>query len=143
MAEQNFENSGFRIGEMFHFSPKAAYEAASNGAVIVDVRQDYETLYKGFDVQNLIHIHHEEIKDRYAELPADKFLIVADSVGIHSKEVTGFLITKGFAQLANMAGGIFAWERDGLPIAVNKKEKLTGSCACMLKPHGKIQKKMK
>lgn len=141
MTENTFEKSGFRIGEMLHLSPKASFEAVSKGAFVIDVRQDYEVNYKGFDVENLICIHHEEIEDRFTELPAGQFLIIADSVGIHSKEVSGFLITKGFSQLANMAGGIFAWERDGLPMTFNKKEKLTGSCACMLKPHGKTLKK--
>jgi rhodanese-related sulfurtransferase len=134
---EGFEKLGFKIGSIQHFSPKEAYEAAKKGAVLVDVRQTYETHYKGFDVEEVIYIDHEEIKDKYKELPQEKFLVIADSVGLHSKEVLEFLQEKGFKLLANLNGGIFDWERDGLPLKRNKKEKLTGSCACMLKPHGK------
>ena len=61
------------------------------------------------------------------------YLIVADSVGIHSKEVAKFLVNKGFVNIANMAGGLVEWERDGLPLQVNLKEELSGQCACQLK----------
>ena len=133
----DLEDLGFMIGQIHHLSPKEAYEVAKRGAVFVDVRQTYETHYKGFDVEEVIYIDHEEIKERYTGLPQDKFLVIADSVGLHSKEVLEFLKGKGFTLLANLNGGIFDWERDGLPLKINKKEKLTGSCACMLKPHGK------
>jgi rhodanese-related sulfurtransferase len=133
----DLEDLGFKIGQIRHLSPKEAYEAAKRDAVFVDVRQTYETHYKGFDVEAIIYIDHGEIKEKYTVLPQDKFLVIADSVGLHSKEVLEFLQEKGFTLLANLNGGIFDWERDGLPLKINKKEKLTGSCACMLKPHRK------
>jgi rhodanese-related sulfurtransferase len=136
----DFGDLGFNIGLIRHLSPSEALEAARRGAVFVDVRHTYETYYKGFDVEKIIYLDHEEIKDKYKELPQDKFLVIADSVGLHSKEVLEFLQDKGFKLLANLNGGIFDWERDGLSLKINKKEKLTGSCACMLKPHGKIEK---
>ncbi|MBE0662525.1 MAG: hypothetical protein IH597_08655 [Bacteroidales bacterium] len=133
----DLEDSGIKIGKIHHLSPREAFEAAKKGAVFVDVRHAYETCYKGFGVEEVIYIDHEEIKERYTGLPQDKFLVIADSVGLHSKEVIEFLQQVGFTHLANLNGGIFDWERDGLPLKTNKKEKLTGSCACMLKPHGK------
>lgn len=134
---EDFETLGFKIGPIRHLSPKEAYEAARKGAVFVDVRQTFETHYKRFDVEEIIYIDHEKIKERYTGLPRDKYLIIADSVGLHSKEVLEYLQGKGFTLLANLNGGIFDWERDGLPLKINKKEKLTGSCACMLKAHGR------
>lgn len=134
---EDFEKLGFKIGRIRHLSPGEAFEAAKRGAIFVDVRQPFETQYKGLGVEKVIYINHEEIEKRYQELPHDKFLVIADSVGLHSKEAIEFLHGKGFTMLANLNGGIFDWERDGLPLTVNKKEKLTGSCACMLKPHGK------
>ena len=35
---------------------------------------------------------------------------------------------KGFIRIANMAGGIVDWERDGLPLKTNIEERLSGSC---------------
>jgi len=40
---------------------------------------------------------------------------------------------KGFENIANMAGGMVEWERDGLPLKIDKTERLSGSCACMLR----------
>jgi hypothetical protein len=45
-----------------------------------------------------------------------------------------FLINKGQSNIANLAGGIIEWDRDGLPLVINKREQLSGSCACQLKP---------
>jgi predicted sulfurtransferase len=61
-------------------------------------------------------------------------MIFADTVGLRSKEAVIFLKEKGFKKIANMAGGIVDWERDGLPVKLNINERLTGSCMCQLKP---------
>lgn len=136
----DFENTGFKIGNIRHFSPAEAYDAAKRGAVTVDVRQDYESDFKAFDVENIIYVDHTEIERRYQELPKDEYLIIADSVGLHSKEVVEFLLSKGYTRLANLNGGIRDWERDGLPMIIDVSERLTGSCACMLKPREKNRK---
>ena len=36
-----------------------------------------------------------------------------------------------------MAGGIIDWEKDDLPMKINTKERLSGSCMCQLKPREK------
>lgn len=70
----DIEYLGFRIGQLRHLSPREAYEAAKGGAVFVDVRQTYETHYKGFDVDEIIYIDHEEIKDSYNNCQEINFL---------------------------------------------------------------------
>jgi predicted sulfurtransferase len=67
-------------------------------------------------------------------LPQDKYLIFADTVGLRSKEAVVLLKDKGFKKIANMAGGIVDWERDGFPLKANIEERLSGSCMCQLKP---------
>jgi 3-mercaptopyruvate sulfurtransferase SseA len=67
-------------------------------------------------------------------LPQDKHLIFADSVGLRSKDAVVLLKNRGFKNIANMAGGIVDWERDGLPIKTEIEERLSGSCMCQLKP---------
>ena len=61
-------------------------------------------------------------------------LIFADSGGLRSKEAVVLLKDKGYKKIANMAGGIVEWERDGLPLKTNVEERLSGSCMCQLKP---------
>jgi rhodanese-related sulfurtransferase len=68
-----------------------------------------------------------------SELPQDKYLIFADSVGLRSKEAVVLLKNKGLKNIVNMAGGIVDWERDGLPLKANIEERLSGSCMCQLK----------
>ena len=136
----DFENTGIKIADIRHFSPTEAHEAAKSGAIFVDVRQDYESDFKTFDIEKIIYLDHTEIEKKYQKLPKNEFLIIADSVGLHSKEVVEFLQRKGYTRLANLNGGIYDWERDGLPMIVDVSERLTGSCACMLKPREKNKK---
>jgi rhodanese-related sulfurtransferase len=134
-----FDNKGFTIGDILHLSPKEAFELCQKGAIIVDVREEYLTGYKTFDVEQIIYCPLSLINEKYIKLPKDKPLIIADSVGLRSKESVLLLIQKGFTNIANMAGGLVEWERDELPLKSDITEKLTGSCVCQLKPRNRKQ----
>jgi 3-mercaptopyruvate sulfurtransferase SseA len=43
------------------------------------------------------------------------------------------MIDHGYDNVANMAGGIIDWERDGLPLTTDISSRLSGSCMCQLK----------
>jgi rhodanese-related sulfurtransferase len=49
-------------------------------------------------------------------LPVDRPLLVICHTGSRSAAVTGYLIRAGRANVANVAGGMAAWERAGLPV---------------------------
>jgi len=70
----------------------------------------------------------------------DIAVILADSTGIHSHEAFIILKDAGYGNIANLAGGIVEWERDGLPIKVDYMEQLDGSCTCQLKPRNRLKK---
>ena len=53
---------------------------------------------------------------RMAELPGDRPLLVICHTGNRSAAVTGFLARNGRTDVANVAGGMDAWERAGLPV---------------------------
>ncbi|PKP32062.1 MAG: hypothetical protein CVT99_06230 [Bacteroidetes bacterium HGW-Bacteroidetes-16] len=40
---------------------------------------------------------------------------------------------EGYEFIANIAGGLVEWERDDLPVKINKSEHLKDSCMCMLR----------
>ncbi len=128
-----FKIKGFQSGGFLNFTPREAYSEAMEGAIIVDVRETHLTGYKKFDVPNVIYIPNSVIELRYKELPRDKGLIIADSVGLRSREVMQFLLSKGFTNIANLASGIVGWEQDGLPLIIDKNEQLSGSCVCQLR----------
>ena len=121
-----------------NLTPREAYaEATEGGAVILDVREERLTGYKNFDVPRLLHLPKSRIEKDYVDLSHEQPLIIADSVGLRSHEIMEFLLAKGFANIANLAGGIVAWEQDGLPLKIDITEQLSGSCTCQLRPRNK------
>lgn len=130
--KENFSNLGFLIGGVRHLSPRHAYECCQNGAIIVDVREDYEIAIKDFGIKGNLFCPFTEFEKLCTTLPKDKLLIVADCVGIHSRDAVRILMGKGFTKVANMAGGIVDWERDGLPMS-NDIESMNGPCMCQIK----------
>jgi len=127
-----FENYGILSGEMLHLSPKETFDLCKKGAVIVDVREDFMIGFKKFEVPLVLYFPLSEMNTNFNKLPTDKYMIFADAAGLRSKEAVILLNGKGFKNLANLAGGIVEWERDGLPLKVDLKEKLSGQCPCQL-----------
>lgn len=128
-----FKQPGNVIKGLINFSPREALEECRSGAVLLDMRRDYEIAYKQFDVENVIFARIDFIREHYEELPKDVPLIIADHAGVHSKEMTQFLMEKGFVNVANLAGGIFEWDRDGLPLKIDQGSMLSGQCLCVLR----------
>jgi rhodanese-related sulfurtransferase len=126
------ENFGFLINGLRHVSGKECLEITEENGIIVDVRPDFE-LTRLLHIEHVLYFPYDIIKDHFQDLPRDKWLIIADAVGLRSKEVALFLIEKGFSNILHLAGGIVEWERDGLPVTVDKSRLLTGSCMCQLK----------
>jgi rhodanese-related sulfurtransferase len=129
-----FENYGFFSCGILNVSPREAFELCGRGAIIVDVREEYLNNFKNFDVSEILFIPISKLVQELSELPQEKYLIFADTVGLRSKEAVILLKEKGFIKIANMAGGIVDWDRDGLPLKTNIEERLSGSCMCQLKP---------
>lgn len=133
-----FGNKGFVSAGFLNLSASDAFvEATEGNAIIVDVREERLTGYKNFDVPCLIHMPKSRIEQDYANLSRELPLIIADSVGLRSHEVMEFLLARGFANIANLAGGIVEWEQDGFPLKIDLTEQLSGSCVCQLKPRNK------
>jgi rhodanese-related sulfurtransferase len=134
----SFFSHGFMSSGFLNLTPREAYiEATENNAILLDVREERLTGYKNFNVPKVIKIPNSIIANNFKNLPSNVPIIVADSVGLRSHQAMKFLISKGFPNLANLAGGIVDWERDGLPLRIDKTEQLDGSCVCQLKPRHK------
>jgi rhodanese-related sulfurtransferase len=131
--ENLFTNIGFSSAGMFNLTPCEAKRVCDKGAVLVDVREPEMSYHKTFDVPHLILCPKSLLEETFTELPTDQHLVFADSAGLHSKEAVLFLYKKGFHNIANLAGGLVEWERDGLPLVINSSEALHGACMCMLR----------
>ena len=130
--------SGLVMAEGIHnLAPREAADLCAHGAVILDIREEYVNQFKRFDVPVVIQIPFSRLSNEYRQLPTGRPVIVADSSGLRSSEAAILLKEKGFAQVANLAGGLVEWERDGMPLATDKTEQLSGSCACQLRAREK------
>lgn len=136
--ENFFEGNAILSNGIYNLSPLQAQKFCQEGAILVDVREEYLNRFKIFDVPALIFCPKKKLVELMADLPVDKPLIIADASGIHSPEAVKMLITNGFkGSCANLAGGLVDWEHSGLPVLVDYTEKLSGQCACQLRARGK------
>ena len=123
---------------IYNLSPVQAHKMCLEGAVIIDVREEYLNRFKIFDVPRLIFCPKKKLLELIADLPLDKPLIIADASGIHSPEAIRMLMENGFeGKCANLSGGLVDWEHSGLPIVIDIKERLSGQCVCQLRPREK------
>ena len=134
-----FANQGMLIHAVRHLSPAEALTAIERGAVVVDIRESFEVDMKAFGVGAVIYLAASRLRDAFEQLPRDKPLILADCVGLHSKPAVAFLQEHGFADVANLNGGIADWESAGMPMLADPDQQWTGSCACRLKPRKKYR----
>lgn len=103
------------------------------------MRDDYYKNGRYFDVPNVVSVFYKDFQTAYTCLPTDKMLILADYVGIHSKEAAYFLLSKGYTRVASLIGGIVDWVRDGMPTRIDHGEELVGGCACQLKKRKRVK----
>jgi len=99
--------------------PKEAKTRLDKGALLVDVREIEEVEEFACDVPESIIMPLSEFKHRYQELPKDRELILACAGGGRSLHACMFLAQQGYANIANLYGGVFTWNSMGLPV---KKE---------------------
>ena len=136
--ESFFSGIGFKSGGILNVTPRQALELCRKGALLVDVREADLSRFKMFDVPEIIYCPYSIMEETFHNLPADKPMIFADAAGLHSREATELAIKKGIEdRVANLAGGLIEWERDEMPLIIDKSEKLSGSCMCQLRPRDK------
>jgi len=127
-----FAGQGLLIDGITHLSPREAHAAIERGALLVDLREEYELAMKGFEVPDVVLLAKSLLEEGFAILPRDRPLVLADSVGLRSREAAAFLQRQGYVEVASLNGGILDWEGAGLPTRVG--ELWGGQCPCQLKP---------
>jgi rhodanese-related sulfurtransferase len=115
--------------------PKEVPYLLQQGAVLVDLREEMETEIRAFRIERIVYLPHSEFEEKWVTLPLVQPLILADAVGLWSKHYAVFLRSKGYLDVASLAGGIADWEKDGMPMKAGKYMPLNGPCPCMIKPH--------
>jgi rhodanese-related sulfurtransferase len=85
-----------------------------DGPILLDVREVNE--FGEVRVPGAVLVPTSAFMTRVGELPTDRPLMVMCHMGGRSAAVAGFLIRSGRTDVVNVAGGIEAWERAGLPV---------------------------
>ena len=85
-----------------------------NNVYLLDVRTPQEFQQGRLAGARLIPI--DQIVQRLDELPKDRPILVYCAVGSRSAQVFSFLARRGYAEVYNLDGGIYAWAAQGYPI---------------------------
>ncbi len=129
-----FENYGIITRGLLSVTPREALELVEKGAFILDLREMDFTDFKAIDAKNVVNTPMSTFDETIETLEPDAFYILTDSSGLKTRIHAEKMIDKGFKHVATMGGGFIEWERDGLPVSVDVNERLSGACACQLKP---------
>lgn len=125
-----FEGKGNIINNLRHLSAKEAYECCELGAIVIDVREEFMSHVKTFDVPVINIFPLKKLSEQVHKLPTESFLIFADATGVKSKPAMEFAASEGYTKIANLAGGLLEWERDGFPTLTYQKIKVDGRNRC-------------
>ena len=87
-------------------------------ALLIDVREPDE--WAAGHVAGATHIPLGDLEARLAEVPRDRPVLLFCRSGNRSGKATAFLRQQGYAQVANVEGGIIAWQGAGLPVTRDK-----------------------
>ncbi len=120
-----------------NLGPDEARALCDQGAVIVDLREAYETNFRVFAVPEVIYMPWSGFADHCDELPRGAALILADAAGIYARGAARLLVAAGYRNLAKLSGGMIDWDASGAPVRKDAEYELGGQCACKIKTrHG-------
>jgi len=109
--------SGFmaKLSGVKQVGPQEAVMLLNQDALIIDVREDSE--YKDGHIARARHVPLRQMPKRLSELDRykDKPVVAVCRSGSRSGHACGILRRAGFSNVSNLAGGMTAWNRAGLP----------------------------
>ncbi|HYL71154.1 MAG TPA: rhodanese-like domain-containing protein [Candidatus Dormibacteraeota bacterium] len=95
-------------------TPQAAHDAVRDGAVLIDVREPWES--EQMRIPGALLIPLGEIPERVGEIPDGPDVYVYCRLGGRSSRAVEFLRAHGRPRAFNVVGGIDAWREAGLPV---------------------------
>lgn len=95
-------------------APVEARRRAREGSLLVDVREPAE--WDAGHAPGAVLIPLGQLAVRQSELPRDRELIMVCRSGNRSGTAAALLRRAGLSPVRNMAGGMIAWSRSGLPV---------------------------
>jgi rhodanese-related sulfurtransferase len=96
----------------------AEQRVAGGDAVLIDVREPDE--WRQGHAPGATSIPLAQLSARLASLPRDRDILLICRSGNRSRVTQDLLARSGFDRATNVAGGMIAWQRHGLPITTGK-----------------------
>jgi rhodanese-related sulfurtransferase len=93
--------------------PAQARDLQAQGAILLDVREDPE--WQAGHAPRARHIPLRRLPARLGDLPANRTVITVCRSGSRSARAAALLARDG-REVLNLAGGMHAWARAGLPV---------------------------
>ncbi len=99
-----------------HLSPQQLQTRLDSAAppLLLDVREYPE--FAGGHLPGARLLPLAELERRANELPRDREMVCVCRTGRRSAEAAGKLAQLGFGEVRDLAGGVMAWEQEGLPL---------------------------
>jgi rhodanese-related sulfurtransferase len=94
-------------------SPEQAATLADSGAILLDVREPRE--WQAGHAPRARHIPLGQLTRRAAEVPPRRAVVTVCRSGARSAQAAAMLARDG-REVSNLAGGMRAWARAGLPV---------------------------
>jgi len=114
-ALETWTDAGHALEMVRQVTPAEAVQLVARGeAVMVDVRGHAE--WEAGHPPGTPNIPLGYLAERIAELPLDRLILVQCRTGARSAIAASVLERGGRTNVANVAGGIVAWQRAGLPV---------------------------
>jgi glyoxylase-like metal-dependent hydrolase (beta-lactamase superfamily II)/rhodanese-related sulfurtransferase len=101
-----------------NITPEELSSMLKNGQkpFLLDVREPFELIAFGA-IPGVMNIPLGQVRQRTAELPADREIVVICQSGSRSVEAANLLTRSGFGRVFNLQGGTIRWVRSGYPVA--------------------------
>ncbi|MEO7850672.1 MAG: rhodanese-like domain-containing protein, partial [Rubrivivax sp.] len=111
-ADPQWAKLNFSFAGLWEITPHALAEVAAK-VQIVDVREPDEFAHGLGHIDGALLLPLGELQQRSGELPQDKPLVVVCRSGARSARATAMLGKAGFADVANLSGGMLRWRAEG------------------------------
>jgi rhodanese-related sulfurtransferase len=103
--------------------PTVSVDEVKPDAFLLDVREDSE--WAAGRAPGAHHVPMQELPVRTGEVPAEAPVVVVCRSGHRSAHVTAFLLANGWSDVANLDGGMIAWQAAGRPIETDGNQPAT------------------
>lgn len=96
--------------------PQQAHDLLGQGAILLDIREDAE--WQAGHAPKARHIPLSRLSARLRDLPPNRTVVTVCRSGARSARAAVLLARDG-REVVNLAGGMHAWARAGLPVVAS------------------------